>query len=208
MYKVDAERNVFEEIDKYLKKNGNVNIQYSSVNMPGLNTFGLRSWFNVTQRLEVLIDQTKQIANQNNKIKLLRKYFNESHKLYKLGNLNHFPIKLTEEKLSEYSNFSKDQVHKALIGKIGGSRDFIIGMCFAFRLNIRESNLLLKAYGFNELYDKDLRDVIIIKSIYDFFINKNYNIDDETIAIVKLNLRLDSQGLDNISSETSRMRKR
>lgn len=208
MYKVDAERNVFEEIDKILIKTRCNSIESISTTA-AVNTLGLRDWFNVTQTLESLINQTKQIKNQNNnKIKLLKRYFNESHKLYKLGNLNHFPIKLTEEKLAEYSNFSKDQVHKALTGRIGGSRDFIIGMCFAFRLNIRESNLLLKAYGFNELYDKDLRDVIIIKSIYDFFINKNYNIDDKAIAILELNLRLESQGLYIISSETSRMRKK
>lgn len=45
------------------------------------------------------------------------------------------------------------------------NRDCIIGLCFAFELNLKESNLLLKAAGFNELYHRDLRDIIIIRSL-------------------------------------------
>ena len=95
MYKVDLQRNVFEEIDKILIKARHNTPGYLESSISTLDTFGLRSWFNVTQTLESLIKQTKQVENKSNKIKLLKRYFNESHKLYKLGNLNHFPIKLT-----------------------------------------------------------------------------------------------------------------
>ena len=72
-------------------------------------------------------------------------------------------------------------------------------MCFAFKLNIKESNLLLKSYGYNELYDKDLRDVIIMKYIYDFFINKDFNSDRK--AIVELNDKLNDNELEIIANK-------
>lgn len=45
------------------------------------------------------------------------------------------------------------------------SRDCIIGLCFAFELDLFDSNYLLKAAGYNDLYLRNKRDLIIAKSI-------------------------------------------
>lgn len=45
------------------------------------------------------------------------------------------------------------------------SRDCIIGLCFAFELNLFDSNYLLKSAGYNDLYLRNKRDLIIAKSI-------------------------------------------
>lgn len=47
------------------------------------------------------------------------------------------------------------------------SRDCIIGLCFAFELNLKESNFLLKSAGYNELYIRNLKDLIIMKALND-----------------------------------------
>lgn len=49
------------------------------------------------------------------------------------------------------------------------SRDCIIGLAFAFKLNLVEANYLLKAAGYNELYLRNRRDLIIAKSILEGF---------------------------------------
>ena len=123
---------------------------------------------------------------------------------YKIGN---FPEKPTIEYLSNESNFSEDYIKKVLNNTRGESRDFIIGICFAFKLNIIESNLLLKSSGYNELYDKDIRDIVIIKSIYDNFINVHYIKDNNTYIIDDLNEILQKQALHKIDSSTSKFRK-
>ena len=193
MYKVDADRNIFEIISNLKGVN-------DASTAAGINIMGLRPWFDITQKIESLIKQTKKIQNyEDNKIRDLKSYFEESYKLYKEGNKNGFQDKPTRAYLSEHSNFSEEQIKKALQGKVRGSRDFIIGMCFAFKLNIKESNLLLKSYGYNELYDKDLRDVIIMKYIYDFFINKDFNSDRK--AIVELNDKLNDNELEIIANK-------
>ena len=48
------------------------------------------------------------------------------------------------------------------------NRNCIIGLAFAFELNTFETNYLLKAAGFNELYLRDKRDLIIAKGLMDF----------------------------------------
>ena len=67
------------------------------------------------------------------------------------------------------------------------------------RKNLKEIKKLLKSYGYNELYDKDLRDVIIMKYIYDFFINKDFNSDRK--AIVELNDKLNDNELEIIANK-------
>ncbi|NME09461.1 hypothetical protein HF875_08010 [Paraclostridium bifermentans] len=190
MYKVSKDRNVFREI----------NFQVSSIGtgMAIINSIGLRSWFDVTKPLNELLKIDKKIDNNN--IYKLKEYFQTKYKQGK------FPERPTNSYLANQSGFSEDTIKRSLNGERGGSRDFIISMCFAFKLNIIESNLLLKSYGYNELYDKDLRDIIIIKSIYDNFINKDYT--QGKIPIHELNTTLEDNGLDEISSLTSKRRKK
>ncbi|MBW4863123.1 MAG: hypothetical protein KZY57_09885 [Paeniclostridium sp.] len=191
MYKVSKHRNVFREI----------NLQGSSIStgIPIINSIGLRSWFDVTKPLEELLKIYRKIDNNN--IYKLKEYFEVK---YKQGE---FPERPTVPYLSNQSGFSEDTIKRALSGSRGGSRDFIISMCFAFKLNIIESNLLLKSYGYNELYDKDLRDIIIIKSIYDNFVNNNYH-KNNSVPINEVNTILEANGVDEISSLRSKIRKK
>lgn len=55
------------------------------------------------------------------------------------------------------------------------NRDRIIGLCFVFELNLNESNCLLKAAWFNELYLRNTRDLIIMKSLNDRIKLDKYN---------------------------------
>ena len=82
--------------------------------------------------------------------------------------------------LSERSNFKLRTIQGAFIIKNSSSkrqpsRDCIIGLSFAFRFNLIELNYLLKAAGYNELYLRNKRDLIIAKGIQDVK-RFNYNI--------------------------------
>lgn len=55
------------------------------------------------------------------------------------------------------------------------SRDCIIGLSFVFELNLVETNYLLRAAGYNELYLRNKRDLIIAKSILEEFNIKELN---------------------------------
>lgn len=79
-------------------------------------------------------------------------------------------FKLTYGDLSEYSNFKESIIKDVFYGRRNPSRELVIGLSFAFKLNIIESNLLLKAAGYNELYPRKKDDLIILKCIDD---NKN-----------------------------------
>ena len=87
--------------------------------------------------------------------------------------LNHLKneCNMTFEQISERSNHKESYIKPVF--NIGGSRkrnpsrDCIIGLAFAFQLNTFETNYLLKAAGFNELYLRDKRDLIIAKGLFD-----------------------------------------
>ncbi|MGL5330462.1 MAG: hypothetical protein ACRDD7_14420 [Peptostreptococcaceae bacterium] len=55
------------------------------------------------------------------------------------------------------------------------SRDCIVGLSFVFELNLVETNYLLRAAGYNELYLRNKRDLIISKSILEGFNIKELN---------------------------------
>ncbi|MTI70076.1 MAG: hypothetical protein FH751_07485 [Firmicutes bacterium] len=59
----------------------------------------------------------------------------------------------------------------------------IIGLCFAFELNIVESNLLLKTAGYNELYPRKKDEIIILKCI-----EKGNNVYETNNILKKYNL--------------------
>lgn len=103
---------------------------------------------------------------------------------------------LTFEQICEQSNHKESYIKPVF--NIGGkrkrnpNRDCIIGLSFAFKLNTYETNYLLKAAGFNELYLRDKRDLIIAKGLMDsmdikqvnqyllkYNCNKIGNLDDE-----------------------------
>lgn len=77
---------------------------------------------------------------------------------------------LTMTEIMEKSNFKDKYLSgvftiKKTRSQRHPSRDCIIGLCFAFELDLYDSNYLLRAAGYNDLYLRNKRDLIIAKSI-------------------------------------------
>ena len=113
--------------------------------------------------------------------KLLRE--NSIDKIIEKVNFNRFSIQHYLNHLKNESGITFEQIwiksnHKESyitpVFNINGkrkrnpNRNCIIGLAFAFELNTFETNYLLKAAGFNELYLRDKRDLIIAKGLMDF----------------------------------------
>lgn len=115
--------------------------------------------------------------------KLLRE--NSIDEIIKKVNFNRFSIQhylnnlknesgLTFEQICIKSNHKESYIKPVFNTNINDkrkrnpNRNCIIGLAFAFELNTFETNYLLKAAGFNELYLRDKRDLIIAKGLMDF----------------------------------------
>ena len=85
----------------------------------------------------------------------------------------------TFEQICEQSNHKESYIKPVFningARKRNPNRDCIIGLSFAFKLNTYETNYLLKAAGFNELYLRDKRDLIIAKGLVDLMHIKDVN---------------------------------
>lgn len=135
------ERNIF----KILNEKNNISIT-STASLGGWNTFLMN------KPLDKLLSMTKL----NNKTKTcnylcqIKEYFG-----------------LTYTQIVKGSNFKETYIKDIFNGRRNPSRDAIIGLCFAFGLNFDESNMLLKSAGYNELYPRDNRDLLLSKGIID-----------------------------------------
>ena len=136
---------------------------------------------------------SKNISNLNIKDGELEKnLINKSmDELIKIVKFNEFSIQRYLNNLKVYrgletkdiikkSNYKKKYIesvfaHESAKYKRNPSRDCIIGLSFAFNLNLVETNYLLKAAGYNELYIRNKRDLIVAKSILEEFNIKNLN---------------------------------
>ncbi len=96
-----------------------------------------------------------------------------------LKNMN----KLTLAQIAERSNFKTTILKDILSNRRNPSRDLVIGLSYAFSLNLSETNLFLKSAGFNDLYLFEIRDCIVIKSI------------EEDLSLKDTNTILKEQGL-------------
>ena len=137
------ERNIF----KILNEKNNINIgSGTTLNLGGWSTFLLN------KPLEKLLSMTKL----NNKTKTcnylcqIKEYFG-----------------LTYAQIVKGSNFKETYIKDVFSGRRKPSRDAVIGLCFVFGLNFDESNMLLKSAGYNELYPRDNRDLLLSKGIID-----------------------------------------
>ncbi len=63
------------------------------------------------------------------------------------------------------SGLNRVYCYQIFSGKRLPSRDKLIALCFGFKLNLEQTNSLLKNVGFAELYVKNKRDSIIIFGI-------------------------------------------
>lgn len=149
-------RNILNEINKFNKNETNIK--------PGSG-----QWSKLLQ--ENSIEEIMDKVNFNR--------FSIQHYLNNLKN----EFGLTFEQICEQSNYKESYIKPVFSlnsdRKRNPNRDCIIGLSFAFKLNTYEANYLLKAAGFNELYLRDKRDLIIAKGLVDFMdINQvNYYLD-------------------------------
>ena len=63
------------------------------------------------------------------------------------------------------SGLNRVYVYQIFSGLKRPSRDKLIAIAFGFSMTLEESNRLLRQAGYAELYPRDIRDAIIIKSI-------------------------------------------
>lgn len=147
-----------------------------SYNLSSGTAVGYDSLFEIVLKSTNIIGTIKNLskAKKYNPNKPIRYYLND------LKNITGF----SNEKISQDSNISRGYYQELLNGKKHASRDTVISLGFGFKLNLDEVNLLLKKAGYNELYMRDNRDIIIAKCVF----------DNETITIT--NQILDDFGLD------------
>lgn len=133
--------------------------------------------------------------------------FNSFSIQHYLNNIKEYK-NLTRREMARKSNFKEKYLESILVisdnsSKRKPSRDCILGLSFAFDLNLIESTYLLKASGYNELYLRNRRDLIIAKCLLD-----KMNVRETNIILEKYNEKvvgnrsdeeLDLDDLKNIS---------
>jgi len=134
----EKERNIFNILNE---KNKN------SISL--ITTTANPLWFKKTD-MDQLLNIEHNKLKFNNYLCLIKDYFD-----------------LTYNDISYYSNFKESIIKDVFSGRRNANRDLVIGLCYAFKLNIIESNLLLKTRGYNELYSRKKRDLIILKCLAD-----------------------------------------
>jgi len=167
---IDISENIFKKINRNSKNISNLNIKEGELE--------------------------KELINKslNDLIKIIK--FNEFSIQRYLNNLKIYK-NLENKDIIKKSNHKKKYIesvfaHDNAKYKRNPSRDCVIGLSFAFKLNLVETNYLLKAAGYNELYLRNKRDLIVAKSIVEEFnindlnkrlleydLNKIGNLDDE-----------------------------
>lgn len=115
--------------------------------------------------------------------------FNKFSIQHYLNNIREYK-KLTKKEIAQKSNYKEKYLEGVFTiannkSKRNPSRDCIIGLSFAFDLNVVETCYLLKTAGYNELYLRNRRDLIIAKCLLEQVdvkdTNKNLNKYDESI---------------------------
>lgn len=76
---------------------------------------------------------------------------------------------ISKSKLIKLSGLDKTYGYQILDGKRKPTRDKILQLCFGAKLNIEETNRVLKLGNVSVLYSKDPRDVILIYAISNNF---------------------------------------
>lgn len=109
------------------------------------------------------------------------------NELLKENNIDHFIRKNEDEMykvtvqemlgtlLEKYGEKQKDIIKRSFIpagyayqvfeGRKNASRDKLIRLAMAFPLSVEETNRLIRAGGYNELYVRNKRDVLILYSL-------------------------------------------
>lgn len=91
--------------------------------------------------------------------------------------------KIKKSSLIQDANLSKSYFYQILNGEKNPSRDTIIKLSLALKLNLDETNTVLKIGKSSALYAKNQRDSIII-----FAINKGYSVMDTDGALYNMGL--------------------
>ena len=93
---------------------------------------------------------------------------------------------LKKSEVLERANIAKSYGYEILNGGKSPSRDKYIAICFGMKLNLNETNRVLKQAGLSELYVRKPRDAIIISAIY------------QGKSLIETNEKLDELGEDPI----------
>lgn len=155
---VTLKENIFNKINKNSKNEYNVNSIGEDLGTILINK-------SMEELLKIIKFNTFSIHTYLNNLKV---YKNKSRREIIIGS-NY------KEKYIE-SVFASDKAKH----KRHPSRDCIIGLSFVFELNLVETNYLLKVAGYNELYLRNKRDLIIAKSILEEF-----NIEELNSCLIK-----------------------
>lgn len=99
-------------------------------------------------------------------------------------------LRFSSKEIYDGALISKSYFYKIKNGDCHPSRDVVIQLCFALQLNLKETNLLLKKAGYNELYLRNNRDMIIAHHL------------ENGSNLIDVNLELEENGMDIFDSQS------
>lgn len=121
--------------------------------------------------------------------KTLTEYFSDNHNELMFDSLSEIiDFYITSKHLKKSDVIRKSQIerhyaYQIISGEKKPSRDKLIMLCFGLSLTVDETGQMLKKVGYSELYPRDLRDSVIIFSIY-----HNMSIMDTNEVLFDMNL--------------------
>ncbi|GMQ61427.1 hypothetical protein [Vallitalea maricola] len=127
---------------------------------------------------------TNELANEIIRGKDIKKYINENQKYLIQKDFHLILMDIIVEKDYDYKdiikrgNLNRVYFYQLLSGKRNPSRNKVIQLVFGLKLNVEETQNLLKECGMKELYSKIKRDAIIM-----FAISKKMNIIDTELLL-------------------------
>ena len=137
--------------------------------------------------------------------------FNKFSIHHYLNNIREYK-NITKREIAQKSNYKEKYLEGVFTvannkSKRNPSRDCIIGLSFAFDLNVVETCYLLKTAGYNELYLRNRRDLIIAKCLLERIDIKDTNRTlkkyNESIIGNRSNQELDLKELKALSNESN-----
>ncbi len=115
---------------------------------------------------------TEELLKSLKSKKTLEEYFSDNHSeifFESLPEIIEFFIaskKLTKSEVIRKSQIERHYAYQIIGGEKKPSRDKLIMLCFGLELTLDEMGQVLKKCGYSELYPRDLRDSVIIFSVY------------------------------------------
>lgn len=181
---------LLDELENQKKVNQSLKI-YSIIGgaVSGVSSYGEKLSRNILKKINQLNKNEANIKSRNGEWSKLLKN-NSMDEVVKKVKFNSFSIqhylnnlknekRITFEEICIASNhkmsYIKPVFNTSKKSQRNPNRDCILGLAFAFNLNTYEINDLLKEAGFNQLYLRNKRDLIIAKGLMDSINIKEVN---------------------------------